>query len=159
MFDFLQNKDNSLNTKEERKLAIFDNYRLTVQKLIDNGHKVILVYPIPEVGWHVPYKLFNSIPKNNLSEIKSYLKPKNFITTSYQVYKDRTKSSFELLDSIKSENIYRVYPHKLFCNTLVKDRCITHDNKDIFYADDDHPSLKGSEMINNLIFKEIKKIN
>ncbi len=159
MFDFLQNKNNSLNTKEERKLAIFDNYRLTVQKLINDGHKVILVYPIPEVGWHVPHKLFNSMPKNNLSEIKSYLKPKNFITTSYQVYKDRTKSSFELLDSIKSENIYRVYPHKLFCNTLIKDRCITHDNKDIFYADDDHPSLKGSEMINNLIFKEIKKIN
>ena len=26
MFDFLQNKDNSLNTKEERKLAIFDNF-------------------------------------------------------------------------------------------------------------------------------------
>jgi len=159
MFDFLQNKDNSLNTKEERKLAIFDNYRFTVQKLLDNGHKVILVYPIPEVGWHVPYRLFNSMPKRNLNEIKSYLTPKNFITTSYQVYKDRTESSFELLDSIKNDNIYRVYPHKLFCNTLIKNRCITHDNKDIFYADDDHPSLKGSEMINDLIFAEIKKIN
>ena len=99
------------------------------------------------------------MPKRNLNEIKSYLTPKNFITTSYQVYKDRTESSFELLDSIKSDNIYRVYPHKLFCNTLIKNRCITHDNKDIFYADDDHPSLKGSEMINDLIFAEIKKIN
>ena len=158
MFDFLQNKDNSLNTKEERQSAIFDNYRFTVQKLIDNGHKIILVYPIPEVGWHVPYKLFNSMSKNNLSNIKSHLELKNFITTSYQVYKDRTNSSFKLLDSIKSENVYKVYPHKLFCDTLIKGRCITHDNKDIFYADDDHPSLKGSQMINNLIFKEVKKI-
>jgi len=159
MSDFLQNKDNSLNTKKDRKSAIFDNYRLTVQKLINNGHKIILVYPIPEVGWNVPYKLFNSMPRNNLNEIKSYLSVKNFITTSYQVYKDRTKSSFELLDSIKGGNIYRVYPHKLFCGTLIKDRCITHDDKDIFYADDDHPSLKGAEMINKLIMKEIKKIN
>jgi hypothetical protein len=159
MFDFLQNKDNSLDTKEERQSAIFDNYRFTVQKLIDNGHKIILVYPIPEVGWHVPYKLFNSMSKNNLSNIKSHLELKNFITTSYQVYKDRTNSSFKLLDSIKGDNVYKVYPHKLFCDTLIKDRCITHDDKDIFYADDDHPSLKGSKMINNLIFKEIKKIN
>ena len=38
--------------------------------------------------------------------IKNYLVPRNYITTSYEVYKDRTQSSFELLDSIKDENIY-----------------------------------------------------
>ena len=80
------------------------------------------------------------------------------ITTSFDVYEDRTKSSFDLLDSIQSENIYRVYPHTLFCNTTIKSRCITHDDKNIFYIDDDHPSLKGAEMINDLIIKEIKKI-
>jgi hypothetical protein len=71
---------------------------------------------------------------------------------------NRTKSSFELLDSIKGDNIYRVYPHKLFCDTTIKDRCVTHDDKNIFYADSNHPSIKGSEMINDLIMKEIEKI-
>ena len=80
------------------------------------------------------------------------------MTTSYEVYKDRTKTSFELLDSILGSNIYRVYPHKLFCNTTIKDRCLTHDDKNIFYSDDDHPSYKGAEMINDLIMKEIEKI-
>ena len=79
-------------------------------------------------------------------------------TTSFDVYKERTKSSFELLDSIKGENIYRVYPHKLFCNTKIKNRCLTHDDKDIFYIDEDHPSLKGAEMISDLIIKEIERI-
>ena len=79
-------------------------------------------------------------------------------TTSYEIYKNRTKSSFELLDSIQGENIYRVYPHSLFCDTIIKDRCVTHDDKNIFYADDNHPSLKGAEMINDLIIKEIEKI-
>ena len=65
---------------------------------------------------------------------------------------------FELFDSIEGDNIYRVYPHKLFCDTNVKERCVTHDNKNIFYADDDHPSVKGAEMINDLIMKEIEKI-
>ena len=71
---------------------------------------------------------------------------------------NRTKSSFELLDSIQGDNIYRVYPHKLFCDTAIKNRCVTHDDKNIYYADDDHPSLKGAEMINDLIMKEIEKI-
>ena len=31
-------------------------------------------------------------------------------------------------------------------------------NKSIFYFDDDHPSFKGADMINDLIMKEIEKI-
>ena len=88
---------------------------------------------------------------------KNYLIPKNYITTSYKVYKNRAKYSFESLESIQNENIYRVYTHKLFCDTIIKDRCITHDDKNIFYADDDHPSLKGAKIINDLIMKEIEK--
>ena len=83
---------------------------------------------------------------------------KNPIVTSFDVFKKRTQKSFDLLDSIKHPNIIRIYPHKLFCNTIIKDRCLAHDNKDIFYADDDHPSTKGAEMINDLIMKEIEKI-
>ena len=114
---------------------------------LSKSYKIILIYPIPEVGWNVPSKL-----------LRDYLITKNYITTSYEVYKNRTKSSFELLDSIKGKNIYRVYPHTLFCNTTIKNRCVTHNDKNIFYADDDHPSIKGAEMINDLIMKEIEKI-
>ena len=46
----------------------------------------------------------------------------------------------------------------MFCDKIIKNRCITHDDKNIFYIDDDHPSLKGAEMINDLIMKEIEKI-
>ena len=35
--------------------------------------------------------------------------------------------------------------------------CNSRD-KNIFYIDDDHLSYKGAEMINDLIMKEIKKI-
>ena len=133
--------------------ASFKNEILEISK----KNKIILLYPIPEVGWHVPNKLLKSIPRN-LNLIEDFLIPNNYITTSYNVYKDRTKLTFKNLDSIEGDNIYRVYPHKLFCNTMVPDRCITHDNKNIFYIDDDHPSYKGAEMINNLIINEIKKI-
>ena len=117
-------------------------------------NKIILVYPIPEIGWNPNMKIHTQWINSNFSN--------NFvlenITTSYQVYLDRAKSSFELLDSIKNDNIHRVYPHKLFCDLIIKGRCVTHNDKYIFYSDDDHPSWKGAEMINKLIIKEIEEI-
>ena len=80
------------------------------------------------------------------------------ISINYNDYKKRTKVIFDLYDKLNGENIYRVYPHTLFCNTTIKNKCVTHDDKNIFYFDDNHPSSKGAEMINNLIMKEIEKI-
>ena len=120
---------------------------------LSKKHKIILIYPIPEVGLNPKRKIF--VKRNNKFSKKHIL---DYFTTSYEVYKNRTKSSFELLDSVQGQNIYRVYPHTLFCDTIIKNRCVTHDDKDIFYFDDDHLSLKGAEMVNDLIMKEIEKI-
>ena len=90
--------------------------------------------------------------------MKSNLENLEYVTTSYEVFKERNKSSFDLLNSIQTPNIYRVYPHKLFCNTKISDRCITHNDENIFYIDDDHVSARGAEMINNLIEDKIKEI-
>ena len=117
-------------------------------------NKIILVYPIPEVGRNPNQVILNQWVKQRF--------PKNFnlqnFTASYRIYKDRTKSTFELLNSIKGDNVYRVYPHKLFCDTIIKDRCVTHDDKNVFYVDDNHLSLEGAKMVNDLIIKEIEKI-
>jgi len=155
MDEFIQNSHNSLKTKKDRKKYIFDNYKYTVDKLIENGHKVVLIYPMPEVGISVPHEIFRTAPVN-LSLDKEFMN--SLLTTPFNLFKSRTLSTFELLDSIKGDNVYRVYPHKLFCNTVVKNRCVTHDKKKIFYYDSNHPSLAGAEMINNLIIKEIEKI-
>ena len=121
---------------------------------LSKQNKIILIYPIPEVGWNPNNKIYNQYAKERFSKNFNILN----VTTNHEVYKNRTKSSFELLDSIQGDNIYRVYPHTLFCDTTIKDRCLTHDDKNIFYYDDNHPAFKGAEMINNLIMKEIKKI-
>ena len=130
------------------------SFKKSIQEISKNNY-VILIYPIPEVGWNVPREIINQYDKNLLFSKKKQIKN---ITTSYQVYKNRNKSSFDLLDSIQGNNIYRVYPHKLFCDTLIKSRCITHDDANIFYADGDHPSIKGAEIINELIIENIEKI-
>ena len=55
-------------------------------------------------------------------------------------------------------NIYRVYPDKLFCNNRLANRCVANDQDNLFYYDDDHLSLKGSELLVNEIMKIINLI-
>ena len=123
-------------------------FKNSIEELSKNKNiSVILVYTIPEVGFSV------------IDRLKNYKFFSNkLLDTSFDVFKERNKSTFELLDSIKGENIYRVYPHKLFCDTTIKNRCVTHDDMNTFYSDSNHPSIKGAEMINDLIMKEIENI-
>jgi peptidoglycan/LPS O-acetylase OafA/YrhL len=141
-----------LNKKGNTLQDSFKNHLLEISK----NNQIILVYPIPEVGFDINNKIYLLWIKNKNSFNKN-LSLAN-INTSYQIYKKRTKSSFELLDSVQGDNIYRVYPHRIFCNTIIKNRCTLYDEKNIFYYDDDHPSLKGAQMINDLILNEIEKI-
>ena len=101
----------------------------------------------------MPQYIFNSSKGKSVSDINSDFE---LLTTSYEVYKERSASTFELFDSIESPNIHRVYPHTLFCDKQIKGRCVTHNKEDVFYADDDHPSAKGSEMIVELIMEQIE---
>ena len=144
--------------KSDNALDFEESYKNTIHKLISDGHQLVLIYPIPEVGIHVPQYIFERIKKvegfNDIRKVIDIMSSEP-LTTSYDVYKERSKSAFALFDSIQSPNIHRVYPHTLFCDSNIKDRCITHNDEDVFYADDDHPSAKGSEMIVELIMDKI----
>ncbi len=133
--------------------TIQNSFKNEILKLSNN--KIILIYPIPEVGWNPNQKILSQWVKRDKFAENFNLEN---ITTSYEVYKNRTRSSFELLDSIQGENIYKVYPHKLFCDTIIKNSCVTHDDKNIFYSDKNHPSIKGAEMINDLLIRQIEKL-
>jgi peptidoglycan/LPS O-acetylase OafA/YrhL len=143
------------NEKKSIEKGIIDSIN---ELLIDN--KIILIYPIPETGWNVSQKIFFHYRVKNLDNKKfnNYLL-KNPITTSYSVYLKRSQKSFELLDSINHKNVYRIYPNKFFCDKLLADRCITHDDKNIYYYDDNHLSYEGSKIINEMIIKKIHEIN
>ena len=135
--------------------SIEDSFKNEIQEL-SKKNKVMLIYPIPEVGWNPLRKIYLPWIKNkrDINEFKL-----SNITPSFDVYSSRTKSTFELFDSIKNENIYRIYPDNLFCNSQIKNRCVTHNDSSLFYIDDDHLSLKGAEILNNLILDNLNKID
>jgi peptidoglycan/LPS O-acetylase OafA/YrhL len=157
--DVEQNKDNSFYRKWEtlNGKSINQAIKDTMLELMNDGHRVILLYPIAEVGWNVPKKLFKDLPKET-NKMKAWL-DMNRITTSYEIFQKRTQSSFELFNSIRHPNLYRIYPHKLLCDNQITGRCITHDDENIFYADDNHPSNEGAKLINNLIIDKLREID
>lgn len=152
----IQNIDKSLTTKKERQLFITEQYKKTVNEIINAGHKVIVVYPIPEIGVKLP-KFLRQKLNDNETEIASIYLFNNPFTISFKEFKDRNKNAYAALDSI-SYDIERIFPSDIFCNSLIKNRCITHDLEGIFYRDGHHLSEYGAFKVSQLIFPTIKKL-
>jgi hypothetical protein len=52
----------------------------------------------------------------------------------------------------------KLYPSNVFCNTLIKGRCLTHGDKNIYFFDSHHLSKKGSEMLVNEIYNNTEEL-
>ncbi|MGE3681551.1 MAG: acyltransferase family protein [Bdellovibrionales bacterium] len=118
----------------------------SMKELLTNGNTVIIVYPVPEAGWNVPKTLIKMTPRSGES-LDNWLTP-HTLSTSYKVFRERTKLSYELYDAVgEHPNLIRIYPEKIFCNTFVPDRCVTMDSQHIFYNDDDHLDAAGAKLV------------
>ena len=138
----------------EKKISVGTGYKNFINNILNSSNKVILLYPIPEVGFNVPKKIFNSMRNQKYKDMKNVLN-KNDFSTSYEVYKKRTQKTFDLFDSIDHKNLIKIFPHKVFCNVSTS-RCITHSNDKIFYSDNNHLSHSAAKMVNNLIIDNIE---
>jgi peptidoglycan/LPS O-acetylase OafA/YrhL len=142
------------SSSKERQKYIKEGLISQINKIINQGHKLVLVYPVPEMGTD-PYRyLFRKYIFNKTLFKQSI----PIFSGGYEVYKNRHKLIFEILDSIENPNIYRVFPHSYFCDKQINDRCVANDENNFFYYDDNHLSLQGSKLIVDGIMKEIEKI-
>jgi peptidoglycan/LPS O-acetylase OafA/YrhL len=146
---FFQYQNKIVHNKRDRLELLKNGFRENVLDLLDRGHFIVLVYPIPEPGWNVARKIYQNYSFDDIN--------KN-ISTSYEVFKKRTESTYKLFDSIDHPMLFKIYPERLFCNNLLDDRCIIYNNKINYFSDEVHPSLAGSKLINNLIVGKIEYI-
>ena len=71
------------------------------------------------------------------------------VTTSYERFLERNASTIEVLDSLGAhDNLFRIRPEKVLCNTSIKGRCDVVANGMPLYFDDDHLSNTGSRAAN-----------
>ncbi len=79
------------------------------------------------------------------------------LTTSHASYKARNESTIATLDSIPDrENLIRVRPDKIFCDTFIPGRCVTQIGNEVLYYDDDHLSNKGAQLVIDEAMKFVK---
>lgn len=154
---YLQPFFKETSSQFEREKYLTEGIVSTINSILDLGHKIILVYPVPEVGFNVSQRIINNNSKY-LEKLKMRDDKIINYSTDYNVYKKRNKKIFEIFDNIKNNNLYRVYPHNYFCDTILKNRCITNNKDILFYYDSDHLSLDGSKFVVDSIVKIIKEI-
>jgi len=132
-------------SKDQLKLnsKLLEDVFLNQLKKITKKNYVILVYPIPEIGKNISESIRN---------IKS-------IKYTYDDYLSVNKEIIEYFDNIKLDKLIKVKPTKVLCDEK-NNLCpvIDYENNSLIFSDPWHPSLKGAEMINDLIMKEIEKV-
>jgi len=120
----------------------------TIEKLRGLGKKVVLVNPVPEVGYDVPSALV--ITNITGREINAVIAP----TT--EEYRERTAEVASIFHEIKERHsIEVVTPEIYLCDTS---HCRVVINGVALYRDDDHLSTFGSEYISSA-FDEIFRNN
>jgi hypothetical protein len=141
--NYVNRDDKKFNSKN-----LMNEFKEQIENISINN-KVILVHPTPELPFNLQYRLLKG--KN----WKLMEKNPTLIKYSYKKYKAINKELFNFFDTLKSNNVHLVYPHKVFCNTKIKDQCLLHNEKDIFFSDPMHLSSLGAEMVNQLIIDKI----
>ncbi|QDU49837.1 acyltransferase family protein [Gimesia panareensis] len=135
-------------TVEENILASF-------QWFLDQGHRIVLVYPVPETGFHVPQELkrrFDALTKKEREHFPGNVQ----LTHSLKNYQARSRKTFELFDKVPdSENVIRIYPAKILCGDS-DGRCRTHNADQVYYVDDDHLSAFGAGLVVQEIARQME---
>ena len=111
--------------------------RRTIDSLQKLGREVVLVNPIPEVGYDVPSANFISLLSGR--EVNSIISP------SLNEYYQRIQSVVSIFTSLEKEkNIKIIDPSKYLCD---KEYCKVVVNDVPLYRDDDHLSTYGSKYV------------
>jgi hypothetical protein len=114
--------------------------RQLLESLLATGGEVVLIYPVPEVGWDVP-----------LLNFKRYLsdgRVQQEISTSAAAYRKRNAFSEAALDAVGPHPRLRVVrPAGLLCNSFLPNRCLAQVDGEPLYFDDNHLSDAGSRLV------------
>ena len=127
-------------------------YSRSIVTLLEAGKKVVLVYPIPEMGWNVPEYL----GRWSLIRDKDFAHRPALASTDHARFLERNDGVYAALNDIPQQtNLMRVLPEEAFCDHVVEGRCVGHLDGVILYEDDDHLSDAGARIVVDSIVRSI----
>jgi hypothetical protein len=133
---YLSDESRARLSSDERNALFVRQTATTVSRLLSAGKKVVLVYPVPEVGYDVPLTLARMA--RDRRDVTSFTRP-------FSYFQQRQAPVFDALDRAgDSSLIVRIYPHRLLCDGV---RCIVYAGGKPLYRDDDHLSPAGADFV------------
>ena len=145
-------KNNKWSYLNESNLEPLEGFIKSVERLLENNNKVILLYPVPTPGFHVVRKLMSHLPKKEFNPNKFLLN--NPLTFKKEDYYLKNKKIIDKFDTLKHRNLRKINPEKVFCNNNTN-ICKTHHGSKVFYRDEYHLTVDGVEMLSKNILFEI----
>jgi len=123
----------------------------SLERYISAGKTLVIVYPVPEMGWSVPEYLAKAEhSKVGLSNESA--------SESYDRFLERNKNAYSVLDSVgKGGGGINVYPEDVLCDKNVKSICHAFLNGHSLYYDDDHLSGYGAKLLSKEIVRIINE--
>lgn len=112
----------------------------TLNGWVDDGYRLVIVYPVPEQGFDVFAALNRFFPFASRAEDLPTL------STSYDDFRVRVASSYAALDKVKGLGVRRVYPEAIFCREK-PGICVASEADRLYFATDNHVSILGANLI------------
>ena len=137
---------------EKRKILLQRKIEESLKNLSKNK-KVLLIYPSPISQTNILNHIKNN--RKNIGLDENYY-VKDDVNYSIDIFRKYNLEILDFFNRLNIKNVKKIDLEKVFCP---KDKCIFYDNKNSYIFDKIHPSYEGSKKINDLIMKEIKKIN
>ena len=130
------------------------NFLKDIKKLLNLGHKIILIHPLPQMENHTSNVLSQKLLLYKDDSTNFLSNDENFISINFKDFKNKSDYVVKLLDQINHKNLIKLNLDKIFCNNRLKGKCLAHDDKNLIFIDDSHLS----NFTANLVTKELLKI-
>ena len=109
-----------------------------IDLIAKSSNRLFLIYPVPETA--IDLHKINSRSENSGL-------PYPDISIPHYDYIHRNAFVESVFNNYQAENILKIRPEKIFCNSFVKDRCVSQYNSISYYVDDDHLSDQGAKLV------------
>ena len=142
--------NSDMEIKKHGEIEFRKYIETTVKILNDNNNKLILIYPVPQHPFSVPQQFIEK-------ELDFY--DNVSIPIEYFSQSKETILAYKIYDSLSHQNIYRIYPKEIFCDSFIPLECAGAFEGSIFYYDTNHLTKTGAELVGKKIVTILTKEN
>lgn len=150
LLDIVSSNGRRTTPNDQKIHLIKEAFVNSILRYIQTGKTVILVYPIPEAGRHIPrYLAKHTMFSGEHTSDRDLM-------TGYEAYQVRNKEAIQIFDGIgKHPNLIRIRPDTILCNTYIEGNCAVQVNGESLYRDEFHLSNLGARLVVQEIMKHI----